>query len=144
MAEIQFPVTQPGSSSFSAVMLNDSSSPSTVLAAHLDLTIHADWMISSQMALMLGGQWEIAAYADSVGPGPHKQIGPTVTIPVSGETHYSADIVVPADTLPVLDRAAPSASATGAYRIVILLNHRNFGRLTDVIGIVESPLVRIG
>ena len=49
-------------------------------------------------------------------------------------------IVVSAGTLP--DNPAPPFS--GAYKVVVLLTHRNFGATTDVVGIVEGPVLRIG
>ena len=73
-------------------------------------------------------------------PGPEQQVGPTVIVPLTGATNYSADITVPANTLP--DNPAPPTS--GVYKTVTVLTHSNFGAVTDVVGIVEGPVLRIG
>ena len=46
-----------------------------MLDAGLDFAVKADWTISALAALLMGGQWEVAAYAESIGPGVEKQIG---------------------------------------------------------------------
>ena len=82
----------------------------------------------------------LSAILNSIGAGPEQQVGPTVTVPLTGVTNYSADIVVPANTLP--DDPAPPNS--GVYKTVTVLTHRNFGATTDVVGLVEGPVLRIG
>ena len=96
--------------------------------------VHADWQISPLAALLLGGEWQLAAYVESIGAGPEQQVGPTVTVPLTGATNYSADIAVAAGTLP--NNPAPPAS--GVYKTVTVLTHTNFGAVTDVVGIVEG------
>jgi hypothetical protein len=63
-----------------------------------------------------------------------------VTVPLTGATNYNANIVVPANTLP--DNPGPGQSPS--YKVVMLLTHRNFGLVTDVVGVVEGPVLRIG
>ena len=94
MSDIQFPHILLGPGSVTAI------------------TIHADWTISPLAALLLGGDWQLAAYVESIGAGPEQQVGPTVTIPLTGGTNYSADIVVPANTLP----GDPAPPNSGVYK----------------------------
>jgi hypothetical protein len=140
MVEIQFPnVLLAPPSTFTAVLNDNNGNPSTVLDAGTDITIDANWEISQLAALLLGGEWEVAAYAESIGPGPEAKLG-AVTVPLNGGTTYSATITVPATTLP----NPPAAGESGAYKVVVLLTHRNFGQVSDVSAIVEFPVVRIG
>ena len=140
MSDIQFPNILLGPGSVTATVLDNNGAPATVLEAGATFTVHADWEISPLAALLLGGEWQLAAYVESIGPGPEQQVGPTVTIPLTGATNYSADITVSAGTLP--DNPAPPTS--GVYKTVTVLTHTNFGAVTDVVGIVEGPVLRIG
>ena len=140
MAAMQFPNVLLGPGTFDAQILDNNGAPTSVLEASAPFTIQCSWSVSSLAALLLGGQWQLAAYVESIGAGPEQEIGAAVTVALNGSTNYAADIVVPGNTLP--DNPAPPAS--GAYKVVMLLTHRNFGHVTDVAGIVEGPVVRIG
>ena len=140
MTDIQFPNILLGPGSVTATVLDNNGAPATVLEAHEPFTVRAEWQISPLAALLLGGEWQLAAYVESIGPGQEQQVGPTVTVALTGTTNYNADIIVPADTLP--DDPAPPTS--GVYKTVTVLTHRNFGAVTDVVGIVEGPVLRIG
>ncbi|HEY3713772.1 MAG TPA: hypothetical protein VGL39_04520 [Jatrophihabitantaceae bacterium] len=139
MADMQFPNVLLGPGTFSAAVIDNNGSPSSVLEAAAPFTIQCSWTISPLAALLLGGQWQLAAYVESMGPGPEQEVGAAVTIPLTGATNYSANIVVPANTLP--NNPAPPIS--GTYKLVTLLTHRNFGNVTDVAAVVEGPIVRI-
>jgi hypothetical protein len=140
MAAMQFPNVLLGPGTFDATILDNNGAPSSVLEASAPFTIQCTWSISALAALLLGGQWQLAAYVESIGPGPEQEVGAAVTVPLTGVTNYNADIVVPANTLP--DNPGPGQS--GSYKVVMLLTHRNFGLVTDVAGVVEGPVVRIG
>ena len=140
MTDIQFPNILLGPGSVTATVLDNNGAPATVLEAGDPFTIHADWQISPLAALLLGGDWQLAAYVESIGAGPEQQVGPTVTVPLTGAPNYSADITVPANTLP----NTPAPPASGVYKTVTVLTHTNFGAVTDVVGIVEGPVLRIG
>lgn len=140
MADLQFPNVLLGPGTFDATVIDNNGVPSSVLEADQQFTIETSWNISALAALLLGGEWQVAAYVESIGAGPEQQIGATVTVPLNGGTNYSATVIVPANTLP--DDPAPPAS--GAYKLVTLLTHVNFGKVTDVAAVVEGPIVRIG
>jgi hypothetical protein len=139
MADIQFPNLLLSPGGFTAVLNDNNGAPATVLDAGLPFTVNADWTISPLAALLMGGNWDVAAYVEAIGPGPEQQVGPTVTVPLNGSTTYSAVITVPANTLP--DNLPPGQS--GAYKVVVLLTHRNFGAVSDVAAVVELQVVRI-
>ncbi len=139
MADMQFPNALLGPGTFTATVLDNNGAPSSVLEAADPFTIQCAWTISPLAALLLGGEWQLASYVESIGAGPEQQVGPTETVALDGSTSYSRDIVVPANTLP--DDPAPPAS--GAYKVVTLLTHRNFGHVTDVAAVVEGPILRI-
>lgn len=138
MAAIQFPAV--GQGTFSARVLDNNGSSSRVLEASKQIRIEAVWTIDAESARVLGGQWEVAAYVESIGPGPEQKIGPTQVVPVDGRTTYGAVILVPANTLP--DNPGPPHS--GVYKVVTVLELRNFNKVTDIAAIDEAPLLRIG
>jgi hypothetical protein len=138
MANIQFPN---GNGTLSVTVKDNNGAPSSVLEADQDFTIDAKWSIDKYSAAALGGQWELAAYVESIGAGPEKQIGKTAVVLLNGGTSYSATIKVPAGTLP--DDPAPPTS--GVYKLVtVLLLRGPFGKVSDVAGFVEGPMLRIG
>ena len=123
-----------------ATVLDNDGAPSTVLEAGKQFTIRVNWTVSPLAARLLGGEWQLAAYVESIGPGPERQVGRTVTVPLTGGTTYRADLRVDANTLP--NNPAPPTS--GVYKVATVLTHRNFGVITDVAGLVEGPVLRIG
>ncbi len=139
MADIQFPNVLLGPGTFSAAVIDNNGAPSAVLEAAAPFTIQASWSVTALAALLLGGEWQLAAYVESMGPGPEQQVGATVNVALTGATNYNANITVPAGTLP--DNPGPGQS--GTYKLVTLLTHRNFGNVTDVAAVVEGPIVRI-
>lgn len=144
MAAIQFPHHPLGPGQFTAIVNDNNGEPSSVLEAGRKFEIHCEWKISRLAALLLGGRWKVAAYVESIGPGPEKQIGGTRVLPLTGATEYRAVIEVPANTLPDLDPTAPTPEPSGAYKLVTLLTLENFGKLTDIAAVVEGPVLRIG
>jgi hypothetical protein len=90
-------------------------------------------------ATLLGGQWEVSVYVESIGPGPEKLVG-TSTVLLNGGQTYNTTVTVTAGTLP--DNPGPPES--GVYKLVTVLTHRNFGNITNVAAVVEGPVLRIG
>jgi len=136
---IQFPNILLNPGNFTADVVDNNDAPSNVLDAGLPFTIKCSWDISPLAALLMGGDFDVAAYVESIGPGVERQVGPTETRALNGGTAFAADIVVPANTLP--NNLAPGES--GAYKVVTLLTHRNFGQISDVSAVVEGPVLRI-
>jgi hypothetical protein len=140
VAVIQFPnqTFQPGQ--FDIVVNDNNGVPATVLEAASPFTIDATWSIDPVAALLLGGQWEVAAYVESVGQGPEQQVGTTQVVPFNGAASYSATVTVPANELP--NNPAPPQS--GVYKLIVVLTHRNFNAVSDIAAVAEGPFLRIG
>ncbi|MBU2664946.1 hypothetical protein KOI35_15695 [Actinoplanes bogorensis] len=138
MALIQFPHQLFGSGQFTATVLDNNGTPTHVLEAGAPFRVETSWEIPASAALLLGGVWTVSVYAESIGGGPELRTG-TDTVPLNGGTNYSANVVVPPSTL----NGNPSPPASGVYKLVTVLTHRNFGRNSDVAAIAEGPMVRI-
>jgi hypothetical protein len=138
MTDIQFPN---GSGSLDVLVRDNNGAPSSVLEANADFRIDAEWSIDANSATALSGRWELAAYVESIGQGPERQVGQTELVPLNGGTNYSATITVPAGTLP----DDPQPPRSGVYKLVtVLLLRGPFNQITDVAAFVEGPMVRIG
>ena len=83
MTNMQFPDILLGPGTVTATVLDNNGAPATVLEAGQQFTIHAEWTISPLAALLLGGDWQLATYVESIGAGPEQQVGPTVTVPLT-------------------------------------------------------------
>jgi hypothetical protein len=136
MADIQF-ANSTGSGQFRTAVRDNNGTPSSVLDAGAQFTIEARWSVDAATASALGGQWEVAAYAESIGPGREQQLA-TGTVAVNGAQDYNTTLTVAGGTLP-----APAAGESGVYKVVTVLTHRNFGVLSRIAAIDEGPLVRI-
>ncbi|GAA1655734.1 hypothetical protein [Actinoplanes couchii] len=139
MADIQFPNTLFGPGAFVAEVLDNNSTPAEVLEASLPFQVKTSWRVDPLTALHFGGDWQVSVYVEAIGPGPEQLIG-TVTVPLDGGQTYTAIVEVPANTLP----DAPAPPASGVYKLVTVLTHRNFNRISNVSAVAEGPLVRIG
>src|SRR5262245_25591759 len=109
MAPIQFPN---GSGTLDATVKDNNGAPSSVLEANQNFTIDAEWSIDQYSAATLSGQWELAAYVESIGAGPEQQVGQTEKVTLDGRfapSAYQATITVPAGTLP--DNPDPSTAS---------------------------------
>jgi hypothetical protein len=140
VAQIQFPNQLFAPGQFNIVVNDNNGAPSSVLEAASPFTINATWSIDPAAALLLGGQWEVAAYVESVGQGPEQQVGPTQIVPLNGSANYTTTVTVPANTLP--DNPQPPLS--GVYKLIVVLIHRNFAAVSDVAAVAEGPFLRIG
>jgi len=138
MTNIQFPNTLFGPGLFEAEVLDNNGAPAGVLEAGDPFKVTAKWDIGRLAALLMGGEWTVTVYVESIGPGPEQAIGSATRL-LDGSLTYTADVDVPAHTLP--DDPAPPTS--GVYKLVTVLTHRNFGKISNVAAIVEGPLVRI-
>jgi hypothetical protein len=139
MADIQFPNTILGPGTFTATVVDNNGAPSTVLEADTDFTVETAWTIDALSAALLGGEWEVSAYVESIGPGPEQLVG-TTTVALTGATSYNAVVTVPGGTLP----NDPGPPNSGVYKLVTVLTHRNFTKITNIAALVEGPVLRIG
>ena len=79
-----------------------------------------------------------AAYVESIGPGRrHRSVRRSPSR--STAAHLQRRILggrTPADN--------PAPPNSGVYKVASVLTHRNFGNTTDIVGVVEGPVLRIG
>ena len=138
MADIQFPNQFFGPGSFEAEVQDNNGNPTSVLEAGAEFKVKTKWAIGALAALLLGGEWVVTVYVESIGPGPERRIG-TDTVPLNGSANYSTIVVVPPNSV----TNNPNPPVSGVYKLVTVLTHRNFGQISDVAAIAEGPLVRI-
>jgi hypothetical protein len=139
MADIQFPNQLLGPGSFTATVQDNNGAPATVLEAGEDFFIETEWRIDALSALLLGGEWEVSTYVESIGPGPEQLVGSKL-VPLNGGTTYSATVKVDKNTLP---NDPQPTQQSGVYKLVTVLTHRNFNKITNVAALVEGPVLRI-
>jgi hypothetical protein len=110
--------------------------PTTIIRVTDDWGVHVEWYIDGPAAPLLGGEWTVTVYAESIGAGPEMQLGNKVvdldTQLPAPPRNYEATINVVAGTLPA-----------GVYRLVSVLNYANMGVPLEIAGFVEGPLVQI-
>lgn len=111
--------------------------PATIIQRDHAWQINVNWTISGPAALSLGGDWQVRAFVESIGPGYEGQVGPTVPIPVASSApafvrNYNATINVPAaNTIPTFN--------AGAYELTVLINYTNGGVPGEIAGVEELP-----
>lgn len=139
MQNIQFPRRTLGPGTFDAVVRDENGDPAVILHVGRPFSIEAEWTIEALAAVLLGGEWEVSAYVESIGPGPEQLVG-TTTVALTGATSYNAVVTVPGGTLP----NDPGPPNSGVYKLVTVLTHRNFTKITNIAALVEGPVLRIG
>ena len=96
--------------------------------------ITVNWNTSGFLAPAIGGNWQVRAFLESMGPGFEGQVGPTVSVAAPGPLSKSATINVPAaNTIGGL--------IAGAYKLVVTLTHVNPAP-TGVAGYEESIVLQ--
>ena len=113
-----------------------------IVAAHLPCNVNIQWTVPPPFNTIIGGSFQLRAYVESIGPGPEKQIGPTITVPVVfGQINYTSTIPVLANTLLGEGDIDPSTGqpVSGVYEIVAVLQQLNPGP-TIVTGFAEDTL----
>jgi len=104
----------------------------SVLDANNPFSVGVRFEIPPPVVSTLGGSFRIRVYAESVGPGPEQQIGPTTLVPVTGAASYTTVIAVPGNTLP-----GENTGISGVYKLVAVLQHLN-PVANEVSGYAES------
>ena len=114
----------PQESEMSMFVHDNTGTPSTVLAANLPFNVHVTWFVPKTEAAIIGGSFRIRTFAESIGPGPEKQIGGTLTVPaVPGKLQYDVHVLVGAGELLGEGEGAPPVS--GMYKLASVLQHMN-------------------
>lgn len=122
---------------------NTTSPPTTVLDAGTPFYVHVHWDVPAAIAAVIGGNFRIRAYAESVGPGPEQQIGTShVEAAVPGKTSYDIHILVPAGTLLGEGQQSGGVPVSGMYKLASVLQHLN-PTANECSGYADGPLVQL-
>lgn len=111
--------------------------PATIIQTDDEWTIEVHWSLDGPAAPFLCGQWQVAAFVESIGPGEEKQVGETQTVPMDAAPPlptprtYTTTIVVPAGEL-----------AVGAYKLVTLINANQNGVPLEMAAFIEGPILQ--
>ena len=135
----------PGPTPPSAMRLDvldpNGTAPAHVIDEDHAFTVQLTWTVPAPEAQLLGGEFRLRVYAESIGPGQETQIGATTTVPVTpiavGDRVYVQDIDVPAHTLVGEGGAFGGAIVSGCYKLAAVLQHINGGIITEVSGYAE-------
>jgi hypothetical protein len=115
--------------------------PNRVLDPALAFTVTVTWNNTGTLVPFMGGEYTARVYAESVGPGPEKEIG-HATVPVNGSGNYSVTIVVPAGTLDAAEPDLPNNTGafepSGVYKLVAVVSYSNFGVNLPIAGFREE------
>lgn len=110
--------------------------PISILEADSPFNIKITWKVPPGFAGIIAGSFRLRAYAESIGPGDEKKLGPDVNVAVvPNQADYDGTIPVAAS---VLDGEGTNRS--GVYKIVAVLQLRNGAVFTDVSGFAEAPI----
>jgi hypothetical protein len=139
MADIQFPAGLGGT--FGAVVEDNNGAPANVLEAAAPIKVKARWRLNPATAAVLGGEWRVSTYYESMGAGGEGTLFTSRPIPVDGRTTpYEHEETVRAGFFP----NDPAPGTGGIYKLVTVLLLINHNRVTNVAAVVEGPVVRIG
>ena len=128
--------------------------PNLVLDRTKDYRVHLEWRIQGfdvpLYLAALANNWQVAVYAESMGPGPERRIA-IDTVPVAAGTNsvggagqprvsWEADLDVPANSLP-----EDTGNNSGVYKLVatVFLNSTLGSPGFDIAGFAEGPIIRI-
>lgn len=109
-----------------ALMFNDGVDVTDAVSADAQLSFSISVSLTQTAALLLGGDLRITSYAESIGPGEDVVLG-EATVPLNGGSQYSVAMTVPPETLP-----------PGRHKVVTVVQHENFGRVTNVSAVHEG------
>jgi len=114
--------------------------PPDILVASLPFSVNVTWTVPVPHNMSLGGNFQLRAYVESVGPGPETQIGTTQVVPVTpGQVSYAHAFIVPGGTLLGEGELFGGVPVSGVYKIVCVLQHLNPGP-TWISGFAEENL----
>lgn len=110
-----------------------------------DITVK--WEVSGLLFKLwqkaLGGNWNVQAYAESVGGGPEILIGRDDTVAaVPAQSQYEVTFTVPAGTL---QEGNPGDNVSGIYKLVVsvFLNSDLGAPGFDMVGFSEGPIIQV-
>jgi hypothetical protein len=124
-------------------VIDPDGTPNNILQESIGGSVKVDWGFSGPGRFFLTPtQFQVDLYAESIGPGPEKLVG-TVTVLGSNHTpgpvwNFSRSVVIPAGSLP-----AQGATASGVYRLTVVITNSIGGVRTALGGFVEGPIIEV-
>jgi hypothetical protein len=118
----------PFTSNMEAKVIDPGQAPADVLVANQPCRVDVKWDVPPAIAALVnaGHQFRLRAYAESVGPGPEKQIGGTDFVPgVPGQLQYTHSINVPGSTLLGEGQVDGGQTVSGLYKVACVLQFMN-------------------
>ena len=131
------PIEWPGgiSSNMSVTVEDNSGAPISILDADVPFNIKITWKVPAAFAgIIAGSSFRLRAYAESIGPGDEKKLGPDVNVAAHPPLDYEGTIPVAGSVL-----EGENTNRSGVYKIVAVLQHVN-GAATVISGFAEAPL----
>lgn len=134
----------PTSSNMTVFVHDNDGLATEILDDSVPFSVHFHWAVPSSIASILGGQFRLRAYAESIGPGSEVALmpaGPLMVGVVAGQTAYDVHLDVAAGTL---EGENVSPDRSGVYKIIGVLQHINTsGAATQVCGFAEGSMIQI-
>jgi hypothetical protein len=141
---IEFPPPLSGSGP-NVQVLDPGGAPNTIIQRGDTITIATEFAVNQPGASLLGGDWQMRAYVESIGPGQEIQVG-TATLPVSagvpavGPARLVYSLSVPVNSTLL---SAENNNNSGVYKLVVVITHSNFGGPTVLAGFSEGPVIQV-
>ncbi len=130
----------PNQSAMSMFVHDSGAAPSTVLDAGLPFTVHVSWTVPAPINSIIGGNFRVRVYAESIGPGEEKEIGFKLEAAVPNKLSYDIHIPVGAGTLKGEGELVGGVPVSGMYKFVAVLQHLNPGP-NECSGYGEGPMI---
>jgi len=112
--------------------------PSSVIDIDDPFKVKVKWEVPAGVAPILGGDFRIRVFAESMGPGPEKQLGTETIVPVvPGQEKNEIDIDILDHQLEGEGTLPSGENCSGVYKLVTALQHRN-PAATEVGGYAEA------
>jgi len=113
--------------------------PTTLIRTDQDALIFVEWSLDGPLTEFICGSWCVAAYLESIGPGPEVQLPePALEVPLApapGPNAYQATLRIPTGTFQPHGCAAP-------YTLVVVVAYRTpLGWPGPMAGFVEGPIL---
>ncbi len=130
-------------------VLDPDLNPNNILQENLGGTCQMDWSFTGSATQFLEQTtFTVNLYAESIGPGPDVQVGPSVIVPGSAHTppglnapppwNYTANVAIPPNSLP-----ATGPNASGVYRLTTVITNSIGGQRDQLAGFVDGPVIEM-
>jgi hypothetical protein len=129
-------------SDFSAVVHEHTTprDPATVIRTDQEWAVRVSFKTSGDLSEVLTGTWHIGVFIESIGPGQELEVARlhVPLAPAAGIVSYSADAIIPANTLSVPDHQ------TRPFKLVTTVSYiQPDGNPGPMAGYLEGPIIQM-